>query len=192
MTTRPFPFASTIGFPIAAILAASICLPGCMSYRVPFTQAIRNQYDLKSEDLKNLQYYLSADITLQREFRREEGEVSQSHKLVAKEAGLVEEVVIRARTPGIATEVGETYIAISFEPGETLNFGSTASDRDPERRYKLLAKEWTDTYGRIVYGGKTYYAVGSSRWAYLEVLVESLDAVKKRKKVLPGMTLPSQ
>ncbi len=118
MTTRPFPFASTIGFPIAAILAASICLPGCMSYRVPFTQAIRNQYDLKSEDLKNLQYYLSADITLPREFRREEGEVSQSHKLVAKEAGLVEEVVIRARTPGIATEVGETYIAISFEPGK--------------------------------------------------------------------------
>jgi hypothetical protein len=65
------------------------------------------------------------------------------------------------------------------------------SSIDPERKYKLLAERWTDTYGVTDYGGKTFYAVEGSHAAYLEVDVESLDAVKKQRKVLPGMALPS-
>jgi hypothetical protein len=34
--------------------------------------------------------------------------------------------------------------------------------------------------------------VEGSGQAYLEVGVESLDAVEKKKKVLPGMTLPGK
>lgn len=191
MAARPIPIAPTFKACAAAILAVSFALGGCMSYRVPFTRDIRTQYELKSEDLKKLQFYVSGDIILQREFLREEGEVSPSHKLVAKEAGLLEQVIVRDRTPGIATEVGDTYIAVSFEPGESLVFGSSPTDKDPDRKYKLSAKRWVDGNGEILYGGKTFYAVGWSRAAYLEVLVESLDAVKREKKVLPGMTLPS-
>jgi hypothetical protein len=176
----------------AVILAVSLAWTGCATQKVAFTQGIRTQYDLGSEDLKNLQYYVSDDITLQREFRREEGEISTSHKLVTKESGLVEQVIIRARTPGVATEVEDTFLAVSFEPGVSLMFGSPPTDWDPERKYRLVAKRWTITYGEIDYGGKTFHAVEGSRAAYLEVAVESLDAVKKQEKVLPGMTLPSK
>ena len=174
------------------LLTGSLSFAGCAPQRVAFTQGIRTQYDLGSEDLKNLQYYVSGDITLQRDFRREEGEISKSHKLVTKEGGLVEEVVIPAGTPGIATEVGESSLSVSFEPGSSLVFGSPPTDRDPERKYKLSAKQWTDYYGEIVYDGKTFYALEGSGRAYLEVGVESLDAVEKKKKVLPGMTLPGK
>jgi len=174
------------------LLTGSLSFAGCAPQRVAFTQGIRTQYDLGSEDLKNLQYYVSGDITLQRDFRREEGEISKSHKLVTKEGGLVEEVVIPAGTPGIATEVGESSLSVSFEPGSSLIFGSPPTDRDPERKYKLSAKQWSDYYGEIVYDGKTFYAVEGSGRAYLEVGVESLDAVEKKKKVLPGMTLPGK
>jgi len=81
---------------------------------------------------------------------------------------------------------------VSFEPGSSLMFGSPPTDRDPERKYKLSAKQWTDYYGETVYDGKTFYAVEGSGQAYLEVGVESLDAVEKKKKVLPGMTLPEK
>ena len=174
------------------LLAGSLSVAGCAPQRVAFTQGIRTHYDLGSEELKNLQYYVSSDVTLQRDFRREEGEISKSHKLVTKEGGLVEEVVIPAGTPGIATEVGETSLSVSFEPGSSLIFGSPPTDRDPERKYKLSAKQWSDYYGEIVYDGKTFYAVEGSGRAYLEVGVESLDAVEKKKKVLPGMTLPGK
>jgi hypothetical protein len=176
----------------ALIIALALSVAGCAPQRVAFTQGIRTQYALGSEELKNLQYYVSGDITLQRDFRREEGEISKGHKLVAKEGGLLEEVVIPAGTPGIATEIGETSLAVSFEPGSSLIFGSPPTDRDPERKYRLSAKRWTDYYGEVLYDGKIFYAVEGSNRAYLEVGMESLDAVEKKKKVLPGMTLPEK
>jgi hypothetical protein len=192
MGRSPFPGESR-SVPVAALLVALVLLTaGCAPQRVAFTQGIRARYGLGSEELKNLQYYVSSDITLQRDFRREEGEISKSHKLVRKEGGLLEEVVIPAGTPGVATEVGETSLAVSFEPGSSLIFGSPATDRDPERIYRLSAKRWADYYGEILYDGKTFYAVEGSGQAYLEVGVESLDAVEKKKKVLPGMALPGE
>ncbi len=192
MARRPIPFPSTGTIFTALLLGVCLAMAGCAAQQVAFTRGIRAQYDLGSEDLKNLQYYVSADITLQREFVREEGEISRSHKLVTKEWGVVEQVIVPARTPGVATDLGDTYLAVSFEPGMSLVFGSPAADRDPERKYKLLANRWTDAYGEIMYGGKVFYAVDGSRAAYLMVGVESLDAVKKRKTVLPGMVLPSK
>ena len=174
----------------AAMLVAIVTLTGCATGRIPFSQTLRDQYRLEGDDLKNLQYVISDDITLQREFRREEGEISKSHKLLIKEGGLVEEVFIAAGTPGVATKVGPTFVAVSFEPGGSLVFGTSASDTDPDRIYKLLAKRWTDYYGEVIYDDKTFYAVKGSSEAHLEVGVESLDAVKKKRKVLPGMTLP--
>jgi len=173
----------------AAILVAIVALAGCAAGRIPFTQTLRDQYRLEGDDLKNLQYFISGNVTLQREFRREEGEISKSHKLVIKEGGLVEEVVVAAGTPGIATNVGPTSIAVSFEPGGSLVFGTSSSDRDPNGIYNLLAKRWTDSYGELIYDNKTYYAVKGSGQAYLEVDAESLDAVEKKRKVLPGMIL---
>ncbi len=192
MASRHVPFTAAGRICTVAILAVSFAMAGCATPQVAFTRAIRTQYDLGTDDLKNLQYYVSGDITLQREFLREEGEISKSHALVAKEWGLVEQVIIHARTPGVATEIGDTYLAVSFEPGASLVFGSPPADRDPQRRYKLLANRWTRTYGEIVYGGKTFYAVDGSAAAYLVVDFESLDAVRQTKKVLPGMILPSK
>ncbi len=192
MASQPVPFASSCRILAAVILAVSFVTAGCATRHVAFTRGIRTYYELGSDDLKNLQYYVSGDITLQRVFVREAGEVSKGHTLVAKESGLVEQVIIRAGTPGVATEVGDTYLAVSFEPGASLMFGSPAGDRDPDRAYKLLANRWTATYGEIDYGGKTFYAVEGSRGAYLVVTLESLDAVKAKKTVLPGMTFPSK
>jgi len=192
MGSRTLAVESRNVFVAALFMALALSAAGCAPQRVAFTQGIRTQYDLGGEELKRLQYYVSSDITLQRDFRREEGEISKSHKLVTKEGGLLEEVLIPAGTPGIATEVGETSLAVSFEPGSSLVFGSPLTDRDPERKYRLSAKRWADYYGEIVYDGKIFYAVEGSGQAYLEVGVESLDAVEKKKKVLPGMTLPGK
>ncbi|HEY6097712.1 MAG TPA: hypothetical protein VIU83_06605 [Candidatus Deferrimicrobium sp.] len=176
----------------AAVLVALFALSACAGERIPFTQNLRDQYRLEGEDLKKLQYFISSDVTLQREFLREEGVVSKTHKLVFKEGGYFEEVFIAAGTPGIVTEVNPTSLAVSFEPGGSLFFGSPSSDRDPERKYKLSAKRWTDYYGELFYDNKIYYAVKGSGQVYLEVGTESLDAVEKKKKILPGRTLPTK
>ena len=187
----------SIGRLVQVLVVASLIIPligisGCASGRIPFTQHLRNRYGLEEGDLRKLQYYVSGDITLQRGFRHEEGEISATHRLVQKEEGVVEEVFIAAGTPGIATEVGPTSLAVSFEPGRSLTFGSPPDDRDPERKYTLSARRWEDYYGELVYDDKTYFAVKGSGHVWLEVRAESLDTVKKKKKVLPGMTLPAE
>jgi hypothetical protein len=192
MLSRSIAVASTRIFAVAATLAVSLGAAGCAHQRIAFTHPIRTYYGLGNEELKNLQFYVSGDITLQREFRSEEGEISKSHKLVMKEGGLVEQVLIRAGTPGVATEVGDTFLAVSFEPGSSLMFGSSDKDPDPDRKYKLFAKRWTGYYGEILYDGKLFYAVEGSGLACLVVDAESLDAVTMKRKVLPGVTLPSK
>jgi hypothetical protein len=164
-----------------SFIIALIGVSGCASGRIPFTQHLRDRYGL-----------VSGDVSLQRGFRREEGEISGTHRLVQKEEGVVEEVFITAGTPGVATEVGPTSLAVSFEPDRSLTFGSPPEDRDPERKYTLSARRWTDYYGELTYDGKTYHAVQGSGLVWLEVRAESLDAVKKKKRVLPGMTLPAE
>jgi hypothetical protein len=188
---RTFDTPPGMRFP-AVVLVALFALSACSAGKVPFTQDLRDQYGLERDDLKKLQYFISGDVTLQREFLREDGEVSKTHKLVIKEGGHVEEVFIAAGTPGIATEVGPASLAVSFEPGGSLVFGSPSSDRDPGRKYKLSAKRWTDYYGEILYDNKIWYAVKGSGQVYLEVGMESLDAVEKRKRVLPGVKLPTK
>ncbi|MDX1815068.1 MAG: hypothetical protein R3239_03830 [Thermodesulfobacteriota bacterium] len=180
------------GMVLASLIIPLIGISGCASGRIPFTQHLRNRYGLEEGDLKKLQYYVSGNITLQRGFRREEGEISGTHRLVQKEEGIVEEVFIPAGTPGIATEVGPTSLSVSFEPGRSLTFGSPPDDRDPERKYTLSARRWEDYYGELVYDDKTYFAVQGSGHVWLEVRAESLDTVKKKTKVLPGMTLPAE
>ena len=180
------------GLVVASLIISLIGISGCATGRIPFTQHLRDRYGLEESDLKKLQYYVSGDITLQRGFRREEGEISSTHRLVQKEEGVVEEVFIAAGTPGIATEVGPTSLAVSFEPGRSLAFGSPSDDRDPERKYTLSARRWADYYGELSYDGKTFHAVPGSGHVWLEVRAESLDTVKKKRKVLPGMTMPAE
>jgi hypothetical protein len=187
----------SVGRLVRVLVVASLIIPligisGCASGRIPFTQHLRNRYGLEEGDLRKLQYYVSGDITLQRGFRHEEGEISGTHRLVQKEEGVVEEVFIAAGTPGIATEVGPTSLAVSFEPGRSLAFGSPPDDRDPERKYTLSARRWEDYYGELDYDDKTYFAVKGSGHVWLEVRAESLDTVKRKKKILPGMTLPAE
>ncbi len=188
---------ATVGTPTRVLVSASflvalIGISGCATGRIPFTQHLRDRYGLEEDNLRQLQYYVSGDITLQRGFRREEGEISGTHRLVQKEEGVVEEVFIAAGTPGVATEVGPNSLAVSFEPGRSLTFGSPPDDRDPERKYTLSARRWADYYGELSYDGKTYHAVQGSGHVWLEVRAESLDTVKKKRKVLPGMTLPAE
>lgn len=173
----------------AAALLVLALGAGCASQRIAMTHTLRQQLGFGEADLKNLQYYLSDDVVLQRSYRSEEGVVSKSHALVLKEGGLVEEVLIRRDTPGIATQVGATSLAVSFEPGASLVFGSPESDADPERRYKLSAARWSGGIGELSYDGKAFQVVEGGR-ACLVVDAQALDAVEKKRKVLPGMKLP--
>jgi len=103
-----------------AALALS-ALSGCTSL-IPFTHEIRTEHGLTDDEVKNLQFYSSHGITLRREIESGGRKVTPGHKLLLISGKQIEEVVIPAKTPGVAVKVGPRAIAVSFEPGTSLVF----------------------------------------------------------------------
>ena len=144
-------------------------LSACSPKLSPFSQKLVNQNAWSEDELKEIQFYLSDDIVLRRDFRR------GSSKIVSGEIKMVngrqvEEVRIPEGTPGILLfQPKSNRMAVSFEDGKDtryLMFGPNPKRRD---NYVLLASDWKNRRGKVQYDGKTYYTNPESALATLMV-----------------------
>lgn len=104
-----------------AAAALAIASTGCSSM-VPFSYELRAGHNLTHDEVKNLQFYSSHEITLRREVQSQDSQVTPGHKLRLISGKSVEEVVIPARTPGVAVSVTPKVISVSFVTGTSLDF----------------------------------------------------------------------
>ncbi len=203
---------------LVAAAAFAVVTSGCHGF-IDFTHELRDQHSLTRDELKNLQYYTSSTITLRRELESGGKQITGNHKLVVVAGKTIEEVVIDARTPGIALAVSDHSITVSFEQGTSIEFVASGSSgnratevfaqpppdpfpgNNPERHEPepqvvqgffgpyALA---TNSSGQIVFQGKTFEAVGDSLQAHLMIAGESFEETVRQHKTLPGMRLPSK
>jgi len=202
----------------AAALAAFTA--GCHSF-IDFTHELRDQHSLSRDELKNLQYYTSSPITLRRELESGGKQITGNHKLILVAGKTIEEVVIEAKTPGIALAVSDHSITVSFDQGTSLEFVASGSGgnrpvesfaapppdpfpgNNPERPAPMpepvLLQGYFGAYtlavgpnNQVVFQGKTFEAVGDSVSAHLMIGGESFEQVVKQNKTLPGMRLPNR
>ncbi len=120
------------------VAAAAIALfsTGCRGF-IDFTHELRDQHSLTQAELKNLQYYTSSTITLRRELESGGKQITGNHKLLLVAGKTIEEVVIEAKTPGIALAVSDHSITVSFDQGTSLEF--VASGNGPTRPVETFA-----------------------------------------------------
>lgn len=109
--------------PLLAAAAFAAGSTGCSSF-VPFTYELRAQHRLSDDEVKNLQFYSSHKITLRREVQSEDRQITPGHKLRLVSGKSVEEVVIPAKTPGVAVRVSQRAVSVSFTNGTSLDFVS--------------------------------------------------------------------
>lgn len=203
---------------LVAAAAIAVLASGCHGF-IDFTHELRDQHSLTRDELKNLQYYTSSTITLRRELESGGKQITGNHKLVVVAGKTIEEVVIDAKTPGIALAVSDHSITVSFEQGTSIEFvasgssgnrategfatappdpfpGNNPERRDPEPQVVqgffgpyALA---TNSSGQVIFQGKTFEAVGESLQAHLMIGGESFEETVKQHKTLPGMRLPSK
>ncbi|NUM33913.1 MAG: hypothetical protein HUU50_05185 [Candidatus Brocadiae bacterium] len=161
-------------------------LPGCTSERIPFTQELRQEYQLSEEDLKNLQYYVSDDILIERDAVLGESKVDRG-KLTTKSGKLIEQILIEEDTPGISVQSGEYWLAISFEKDAALFFTSRLG-------YIRQGEYYLGTRGnqRIQYSNKEYVVVNDGIESYLMIDRESLSNLIRNRKILLGRRVPLQ
>ncbi len=174
-----------ICFAFATLFLITSCSPSL----TPFTQDMYDRSSWSEEDLKRIQFYVSSDIVLNREFTSGESAISNG-KIKIKNGKKIEEVIIRSGTPGALLFIPkENRFAISFEQGNEspfLMFGPNPKIND---RYALLAKEWKKYGGKVHYAGNVYNVSSSAAFASLLVDMDRIGEVELKRKVAQGRTV---
>ena len=173
---------------IASVLAGLSLLSGCA--RLPFTQDLRDQYNLSPAQLGRIQYYTSGPIVLERVVQKQVAAPTERNRLQIAQAELVRRVNIPEGTPGVAVGFTNDMLEISFEPGKSLFFGSSPAKRkEVGGLYCLLARDWTDRRGTLSYGGETYRTRPGAGGVHLLIDVEEGRRFRTVAKTLGGLTV---
>lgn len=169
---------------IALVILLQSCAP-----RIPFTQAIREQYQLSENELKQLQFYASHDIVLTRVEEDAKSKTTEDGKLKITTGKEYDQVLIKAGTPGVVEKVVDNQrIAISFEDGNNkyIVFG------DPDNRksnYTMLAPDWKNNRAILVYGGNEYYANKGASNTFVKFKMNKLNKIKRKTTIAKGRKL---
>ena len=165
----------------------ALFLTSCAT-KIPYTNKVRDDFDLTDDKLKQVQFYTSRTIILERSGDKETiATTGQRGDLQVSKTSSSERIVIPANRPCIFEKRYEDgAIAIRFEPGDgrVLRFKqrpNTASDR-----YYLEA-DWQGGRGELDYGGAVYHAVSGSSSAYIIVKLKQSQRNKRKDRVVRGM-----
>ena len=147
--------------------------------KVAFTQQMREQYKLSTDELQNLQYYISSDLTLSREITSGDREVAKG-KLITRTGKLTDEVVVPSYTPGIATNVQPDSLFVSFEAGSALKFST-----DSMGVYQVSSRDQSLS-STVIFDGKSYQALEGANTAYLLIDKDAISETINKRRVLTG------
>lgn len=160
-------------------------LASCSNQLSYFTKDVYEDYRWEEDDLKKIQFYLSRDIRLRRNFEGGSAEVVDG-KIIVENGRQVEEVVIPKGTPGVFIfSPKKDRFAVSFEDSDDryLVFGPNPKFND---RYVLLASEWNRNNGIVTYAGKKWRVSTEEAYAALLVDLRKLDKITVNKHVAKG------
>lgn len=166
---------------------------GC-TRRVYFSQSIRDGLEggAGMEDAEDastaensLQYFAAHRIVLERDAKSRNENISGG-RIIVRRGRLIEQVVIRRGTPGIATEWGEDWIAVSFEEGTSLVFEKAEADRSGSVLYRLKATLGPLGAPVVDFNNLGWKLASPHYNATLQVKQNAAGKRKKRRRVLRG------
>jgi hypothetical protein len=153
-----------------------------------FTEDLYKKQNWSQEDVGRIQFYVSRDIVLTRAMNEGETKISEG-KIRIKNGRKVEQVVIKAGTPGVLVLMPkEDRFAISFEEDNDayLMFGPNPKNDD---RFALLAQDWDRDHGKIHYKGKVYNVDSESAYASLMVDLRKTGESEYQTRRVSGRTI---
>lgn len=167
---------------LVVVLIATSC-----SQKIVFTAKLRDKLEKQDVNLKDIQFYNSDKITLEREEERPEEYSVRSGTVKVEEGRTIEEVIIKKKTPGVCVEAHPYHLNISFEPGsdKVLKFGRKAGNH-LTNSFKLYAKEWKGEQGKIQYGDTIYQTDKKAASSHLLVKKSQIYELIREKRVAEG------
>lgn len=163
---------------------------GC-ARRISFSQSIRDGLEggagaAESEDA--LQYFAAHRIVIEREAKSRNERISGG-RIIVRRGRMIERVVIRRGTPGVATEWDENSVSVSFEEGTSLVFTKAEANRYGTVLYRLKTTEGPLGAPVVDFNGRGWVLASPGFDATLQVKRKAADRRKRSRKVLRGRRL---
>jgi hypothetical protein len=154
----------------SSLLLAFFLITACATYE-PFTEPMLREFKLDTKNIKNVQFYLSAEIVM---FKIEDGHAlgKQGNVFVQNKGGLSQKVIIRRNAPCIIERIDKDgFFHLRFEEGanKTLRFR-----RDENNNRYYLYTEFINARHQLEYGNELYYVTNPSLISFIMVQVKSV------------------
>lgn len=171
------------------LLITGIVLVSCGT-RVPYTDAIRDEFGLESEQtVKKVQFYVSSTIILEKNKVSGAQGTDDDGKLVTSSNKEQDRIIIQPGTPCVFESFGTGgQLVLRFETGSGKVITFATRPGTTSGKYYLVA-DWNNggVGGVLVYGNETFTATTSSGTAFLEVVRKRLQKTKRKDRVVKGM-----
>lgn len=172
---------------VVGLLLSSV---GC-TRRIYFSQSVRDGLEGGAgvaDSESALQYFAAHRIVLEREAKSRNERINGG-RIIVRRGRIIEQVVIRRGTPGIATEWGEDWLSVSFEEGTSLVFTKAVANRHGTVLYRLRTKEGPLGAPVVDFNGRGWVLASPGFDATLQIKRNAAGTRKKSRKVLRGRRL---
>lgn len=171
---------------VLPIVALLFLMSSCGPTLRPFTKTLQEDNEWSSEELKQIQFYLSENIVLNREASGGTSEIVGGEIKVI-EGKEVEQVVIKKGTPGIFLfSPKDDRFAVGFDSNSDDLYLIFGPNPKAANRYVLLGSSWKRKRGKVTYGGKKWDVNASSAWATLMVDLKKIKKTSVNKSTAKG------
>jgi len=170
----------------ALIAIFALFLGACSPSVSPFNQRLIDQNSWEEAELKEIQFYLSKDIILYKNYTNASSKI-ESGEIKMVNGRKIEEIKILKGTPGIALfQPKNNRLAVSFENKGTDKFLIFGPNPKKGNKYVLLASEWKNQRGKVKYDDQTYYTNVESSYATLMVDLKESKKIKVSSRAAKG------
>lgn len=172
-----------------AIAVALLSLGACSPRLTPFTERLYDENRFTEVDLKKIQFYLSDDIVMRREFSSSDSRI-EGGTIRMVGGRQVEEIVIPRGTPGVFLFSPKAdRFAISFEAEGEDRYLMFGPNPKADGRFVLLASDWNRRQGTVTYEGRKFEVDASSAWANLMVDLKRMNSTSVKSRTAKGRTV---
>lgn len=171
---------------IFAFAVLTLLVASC-AQKIPYTDQVKQDFDLTPENMTKVQFYTSSNIILEKSQSSGNQGTGSSGELVVSSSKTQDRIIIPTNTRGVFEKMGaNNEVVVRFEvgSGRVIKFATRATQTSG--KYYLVA-DWKNNGGTMEYGGETYTIASGGSSAFLQVRLKKLQKTRRKDRVVKGM-----
>jgi hypothetical protein len=167
-----------------------VLLSSCAAHKSYFTSDVRARLERNHISPEKLQFYIDRNVELRREVASRDAHVTDG-KIRLVNGKYVNIIKLKKGTPGVCTGFYTNSLNISFEngPGQYLGFG--VPDYGSNNIYAVMAQNWINGTGKVMYEGNTYFIQPGGVEARLLIDKSIIDKFDVKSRTMHGRKVQS-